>query len=884
MIKHTILFLSANPRGGTDRTGRDALDQEASAIHKELKRSDHRDRFELVTRWAAEPLDLLRELRELKPTIVHFCGHGGKNGLWFQAPSGDPRAVSPDAIAEAFDAAGGSVQLVVLSACYSEPAAEALLAYVDCVVGMPGALHDEMARAFATGFYGALGDQESVAAAYQHGNAAISLEGTRVPPETDRPQLKVRTGADAAQIVPATEPTARVVLPCPYPGLAQFTAANRDLLFGRDKDKGEILLRIRAGHGKILVVGPSGSGKSSLIHAAVLPELAPSDHVIRVVPRGSSLAAGLRSTIDLLAVPELGAALDTYVTATRGATDVEIEDARTILRAVPVPDAQRRVVVVDPLEEIFAVGDDNARATLFSLLDGLWSLPWCTVILCMRADFYGELMVERCWRELKSCQHQIAPLDDAGLRAAIVEPAICRGVQVDDALVERLIREIDRDRSSVPLPLLQVALKELWANMRWRYLTLADYERIVKDDQRGLAAVLAAHAGGVLQRLTAPGDQVVAQRILIDLVHLGEGRPHTRRRRTLEDLQRSSDRPGQLKRALDVLIAGRLVTANDDAGGNGMGGHVDLAHDALITGWPWLAGWIAEFRPSLQHQRRLESRATDDYPATNSELAEYRRWLKFTDTTALGKLLAPSNRLRTKVKRNIAARRKRYALLVAMVIIPNIVSSTLMPKPRNLGLESQVLDVQLQQVISTQAKTRDRTLEGNTEASETRDRALEGNTEASKTRDWALEVNTDAFAGKELHNLIGYEYMCYVIADQIVSRLTFPEQDGAVFEIRAAQHDMNEAAVVLHRVLHASTTNESVGPAVKSQNEALQHLANARLFLQPLEGRYNSECTELPLLNDREFPRLLLLLSISTIGALVFELINRRRFRRELKL
>src|SRR3954452_9612930 len=72
--KHVILFLAANPRD----TGRLALDREARAIHVELKRTGYRDRFDFVNRWAAEPLDLLRELRELKPTIVHFSGHGAR--------------------------------------------------------------------------------------------------------------------------------------------------------------------------------------------------------------------------------------------------------------------------------------------------------------------------------------------------------------------------------------------------------------------------------------------------------------------------------------------------------------------------------------------------------------------------------------------------------------------------------------------------------------------------------------------------------------------------------------------------------------------------------------------------------------------------------------
>jgi hypothetical protein len=69
-----ILFVAANPRDTT----RLAIDREARSIHVELKRSGYRDRFDFVTRWAPEPLDLLRELRELKPTVVHFSGHGAR--------------------------------------------------------------------------------------------------------------------------------------------------------------------------------------------------------------------------------------------------------------------------------------------------------------------------------------------------------------------------------------------------------------------------------------------------------------------------------------------------------------------------------------------------------------------------------------------------------------------------------------------------------------------------------------------------------------------------------------------------------------------------------------------------------------------------------------
>jgi nucleoside phosphorylase len=219
---------------------------EARAIQVELERGGHRDRFELVTRWAAQPLDLLRELRKLKPTVVHFSGHGGLNtakqppsgqaprrdvvvggndgdgdhvghgndprhGLFFQSPEGDAQFVTAAALEQTFGAAGASVKLVVLNACYSDDQAEVLVAHVGCVVGMGGSITDDAARNFAIGFYGGLGEGESVAAAYQQGRAAISLEGLR---EADRPQLKARGGVDASQIILAADrPASTTAIP-----------------------------------------------------------------------------------------------------------------------------------------------------------------------------------------------------------------------------------------------------------------------------------------------------------------------------------------------------------------------------------------------------------------------------------------------------------------------------------------------------------------------------------------------------------------------------------------------------------------------------------------------------------------------------------------------
>jgi hypothetical protein len=224
LTKHTILFLAANPFG-TDRL---ALDQEARAIQSELRRSRHGENFELVMRWTTQPLDLLRELRRFKPTVVHLSGHGGRNtqnsgrppvvmprrdvvteagscddkdvqpGLLFESPDGSAKYVSSTALAQMFDSCGRSVKLVVLNACYSSGHAEALLTRVECVVGMRGSIGDAAATNFAAGFYGGLGENESVETAFKQGRAAIRLDGL---PDSERPQLKVRTGIDADKLI-----------------------------------------------------------------------------------------------------------------------------------------------------------------------------------------------------------------------------------------------------------------------------------------------------------------------------------------------------------------------------------------------------------------------------------------------------------------------------------------------------------------------------------------------------------------------------------------------------------------------------------------------------------------------------------------------------------
>ncbi|HEU4732156.1 MAG TPA: CHAT domain-containing protein [Kofleriaceae bacterium] len=412
--------------------------------------------------------------------------------------------------------------------------------------------------------------------------------------------------------------------PCPYPGLRSFEATNRSLMFGRDHDSEELVRRIRNCHPRILLVGPSGSGKSSLIRAAVLPALPGDDYLVEVIAEDSDPNSALRASAARLQIDRLPTILDDYVTASADAAGPEVEHARTRFDAIVVPDPRRRILVVDPLEPIFIDHDKAKRRRFFHALGALWSQPWCTVILCMRSDFEGSLRLEPCWRELEGSGYSLPHLSEAGLRAAIVEPARRVEVYIEPALVERLIREVDPDRSSAALPTLQVALEELWERLKHRYLTLESYESIVgaqtvlphaaagsygnnaRQQARGLTVVLSVHADRVLQKLST-ADREIARQILLDLVRFGEGRPHTRRQRTLEQLRRRGNNAGDVERVLEALVKGRLITTTGAVGHTaGPTGHFHLAHDALIEGWTMLATLVKTHQVKMSGDRQLE--------------------------------------------------------------------------------------------------------------------------------------------------------------------------------------------------------------------------------------------------------------------------------------
>lgn len=170
--KIVVLVLAANP--AADRPLQ--LDEEVRLITTELRASEYRDVIRLESRWAVRPLDILQAINEIKPTIVHFIGHGTRDGyLAFQGDNNTVKRVSIQAFAETMQANEG-IKLVFLNACFSIAQAQAVVPYIPAAIGMTDEIEDKSARIFAAKFYSAIGFGHSVKRAYQQARAALLLE------------------------------------------------------------------------------------------------------------------------------------------------------------------------------------------------------------------------------------------------------------------------------------------------------------------------------------------------------------------------------------------------------------------------------------------------------------------------------------------------------------------------------------------------------------------------------------------------------------------------------------------------------------------------------------------------------------------------------------
>jgi len=476
------------------------------------------------------------------------------------------------------------------------------------------------------------------------------------------PAVVARLCAEAQRPVPQARP----VHECPYPGMAPFREADAARFFGREREVRELVERLRL-HSFITVIGPSGSGKSSLVYAGLLPALRQSrlfglgDWLTRSLRPGEQPLTALASALAPRQRPAkpAPAELANQLASDRKSFGNDIAQAAapdiaedptlavdTLLAATP--EAHRLLLFVDQLEETFTVARTDATAFQQTLLQ-LAEHPNCYVVVTVRADFYPELMVSPLWPKVQAHRMEVVPLNDDGLREAIVRPAENVGAFVEGALVERLVADAAGEPGA--LPLVQETLVLMWERLERRFLPLRAYTALVparnpsdgidSSAHSGLQVALARRADAALAELS-PEQQAIARRIFLRLIQFGEGRADTRRQQPISALRAAGDDPIQFEQALRHLANNRLLTLSGQAGEGGR--KVDIAHEALIAGWPTLQGWLKARREAEQIRRRLEDKAAEwarmgrgsSGLLDDIEVLEAERWLAGPDATDLG--------------------------------------------------------------------------------------------------------------------------------------------------------------------------------------------------------------------------------------------------------
>ena len=193
----TILILASNPKG----TSVLDLDREIRDIREGLRRSQNRDQFHIELRGAVRPIDLRRSLLEVKPQIVHFCGHGdGEDGLVLEDDDGKAQLVKSDELARLFEIFADQVECILLNACYSDVQATALIQHINYVIGMNREVPDAAAIAFSIGFYDGIGAGESVETAYKLGCSAIETD-LPDPSTTSRKLIPIQSPEEEPPLV-----------------------------------------------------------------------------------------------------------------------------------------------------------------------------------------------------------------------------------------------------------------------------------------------------------------------------------------------------------------------------------------------------------------------------------------------------------------------------------------------------------------------------------------------------------------------------------------------------------------------------------------------------------------------------------------------------------
>jgi len=415
---------------------------------------------------------------------------------------------------------------------------------------------------------------------------------------------KVELTAEALGVLnPETKSAEPAAGEPPYMGLRYFDTQDTDLFYGREALTRELLARVQK-ESFLAIVGASGSGKSSVARAGLIPAWVKENergaiHVITPTAHPlESLAASLTRESE-------------SVTATSTLIDDLKNDSRSLRLYVKKTLGETKLLLlIDQFEETFTLckDADERKAFIENLLTLADDDAAARVIITLRADFYHHCAeYEGLRNALKTYQEYIGAMTTDELRQAITAPAETNGWDFQPGLVDLILQDVGAEPGA--LPLLSHALLETWKRRQGRMLTLQGYH-----EAGGVKKAIAQTAESVYDKLTS-AEQVIARGIFLRLTELGEGVQDTRRRVKMDELAQTKEQDSVAK-VLKTLTDARLVTTEQDS--------AEVAHEALIREWGTLRKWLDEDRESLRTHRHLTESA-EEWQRRGKEASELYR-------------------------------------------------------------------------------------------------------------------------------------------------------------------------------------------------------------------------------------------------------------------
>ena len=439
---------------------------------------------------------------------------------------------------------------------------------------------------------------------------AVRLKGLADPVDVIRLRAEAGDAADdmafrralgsaASRLAPAVP---GAIVPNPYKGLRAFEEGDAPDFFGREELVKQLVDRL--GETRFLaVVGPSGSGKSSVVRAGLLPAL-----------RGGAISGSQEWRIadmfpgahplDGLEAALLKACPDPPPSLMEQLEHDEHGLHRAVLRLLP-SDRSEIVLVIDQFEEVFTLVEDEAvRAHFLGSLEAAATDPRgrIRIVATLRADFYDRPLRYRGFADLfKSRVEAVVPLSAQELERAISGPAKRVDVSLEPGLVAAMLADVAEEPGA--LPLMEYALTELFERREGRVLTLAAYREI-----GGVAGALGRRAEELYAGLDEAGAEA-ARQLFLRLVSLGEGVEDTRRRAPRSEIASLDVDQQAMNAVVDRFGSSRQLSFDRDA--RTAEPTIELAHEAMLTAWPRVHSWIDAARDELRTERRLATAASD---------------------------------------------------------------------------------------------------------------------------------------------------------------------------------------------------------------------------------------------------------------------------------